>query len=182
MIEHVVPYWTKMRKKEEEAKRKKKKSVSHTEVNLDDDNEESEIEKFASDVMSSSSKKNKFRRDVELLKKVFTEDSEFEQFKCRFVSSIGSAYLLNRKEMISQYAEFRTKRHIRSRLKIIKEHKENKLSSLEKKQVEDDLRTYEMLRNRLKDCAGDGDMDAFSKPIDLFLNGCRFCGTSPYVN
>jgi hypothetical protein len=214
MIEHIVPKWRE-KQQQEDAKNKSRKSGknAHIEMKIDEDDQETDAERFALELSSSTLLRNRFKKDVEDICEMFSENSEKTEFRPRCLSDkSGSKSLkLARDVMIkayvththttppplnththtcktNSYSKYRSRRHKHFRLKQLgvvledlSKKEKTQLDVILNKKLDDDSKSYKKLRNYLRDCSGDGGLEAFVRPKDMFLNACQFCGISPYA-
>ena len=66
MIEHVISQWDEEQQKKKKGKKAKKES--HNEVKIDEDNEESVMERFAQAMSESSKNKSRLKKDIAQLR------------------------------------------------------------------------------------------------------------------
>ena len=171
MNEHVIHQWIEEQKRKRQAKKEKKKRGSHIEVKIDEENEESVMEQFAHAMSDSNATKSVLKKDMAQLRDVFCEDNKVAT---AFRPSCVSEGVFARDKMIMAYSEYRSNRYQHLRLEQL-----NDLSKKEKEQLKKDSKMYIKLRNRLRECSGDDDREAFSRSEDMFLNACRNCGCNP---
>ena len=171
MIEHVISQWDEEQQKKKKGKKAKKES--HNEVKIDEDNEESVMERFAQAMSESSKNKSRLKKDIAQLREIFCEDNSTDVFRPKCISD-GE---FEREKMIKKYSKYRSERYERIRLKQLDE---DVMKDKDKKILKDDSKSYVKLRSRLRECSGDDDMEAFSRSEDMILNACRNCGCNPF--